>query len=209
MQLNTPGERYYKQLKSPYLINRLCRDAPLTCPALTYLITFCKHHCWYCNHHCLYHFCNYVSSSLTGSAVCYREALPKAEQQPAMTAMQDPDRPTPPGVVVVPIATPQPHTDTTALFQSSGLIRNKAALTAIGDSCGCMEYGYTRFGSQARKLCWTKSLPAVIESRGGFSHAKFACRLLQSLLNSTGKTGEVLLGICVFGCLRFGQPCSM
>ncbi|KAL3162831.1 hypothetical protein ABBQ32_009285 [Trebouxia sp. C0010 RCD-2024] len=73
-----------------------------------------------------------------------RQALPKAEQQPASTAVQDPNRPTPPGVVVVPIIAPQPHTDTTALFQSSGLIRNKAALTAIGDSCGCMEYGYTR-----------------------------------------------------------------
>ena len=73
-----------------------------------------------------------------------RQALPKAERQAETTAVQDPDRPTPPGVVVVPITPPQPHTDTTALFQSSGLIRNKAALTAIGDSCGCMEYGYTR-----------------------------------------------------------------
>lgn len=83
---------------------------------------------------------------MTGSTMDCRQALPKAEQQPAMTAVQDPNRPTPPGVVVVPIANPQPHTDTTALFQSSGLIRNKAALTAIGDSCGCMEYGYTRSG---------------------------------------------------------------
>ncbi len=70
--------------------------------------------------------------------------LPKAQEQPETTNIQDPDRPTPPGVVVVPIIPQQPHTDTTALFQSSGLIRNKAALTAIGDSCGCMEYGYTR-----------------------------------------------------------------
>lgn len=82
---------------------------------------------------------------MTGRTMGCRQALPRAEQQPAMTAVQDPNRPTPPGVVVVPIANPQPHTDTTALFQSSGLIRNKAALTAIGDSCGCMEYGYTRF----------------------------------------------------------------
>ena len=78
------------------------------------------------------------------ASVC-RQALPKAEQQPETEAVQDPDRPTPLGVVVIPIQAPQPHTDTTALFQSSGLIRNKAALTAIGDSCGCMEYGYTRY----------------------------------------------------------------
>ena len=70
--------------------------------------------------------------------------LPKAEEQPETSNIEDPDRPTPPGVVVIPIMPQQPHTDTTALFQSSGLIRNKAALTAIGDSCGCMEYGYTR-----------------------------------------------------------------
>ena len=76
--------------------------------------------------------------------VPHREMLPKAQEQPETTNIQDPDRPTPPGVVVVPIIPQQPHTDTTALFQSSGLIRNKAALTAIGDSCGCMEYGYTR-----------------------------------------------------------------
>jgi len=76
--------------------------------------------------------------------VSHREMLPKAQEQPETTNIQDPDRPTPPGVVVVPIIPQQPHTDTTALFQSSGLIRNKAALTAIGDSCGCMEYGYTR-----------------------------------------------------------------
>ncbi|DBA94489.1 hypothetical protein WJX77_006689 [Trebouxia sp. C0004] len=75
---------------------------------------------------------------------CLREMLPKAQEQPETTNIQDPDRPAPPGVVVVPIIPQQPHTDTTALFQSSGLIRNKAALTAIGDSCGCMEYGYTR-----------------------------------------------------------------
>ena len=74
----------------------------------------------------------------------HREMLPKAQEQPETTNIQDPDRPTPPGVVVVPIIPQLPHTDTTALFQSSGLIRNKAALTAIGDSCGCMEYGYTR-----------------------------------------------------------------
>ena len=78
------------------------------------------------------------------ACVSHREMLPKAQEQPETTNMQDPDRPTPPGVVVVPITPQQPHTDTTALFQSSGLIRNKAALTAIGDSCGCMEYGYTR-----------------------------------------------------------------
>jgi len=78
------------------------------------------------------------------ACVSHREMLPKAQEQPETTNMQDPDRPTPPGVVVVPIIPQQPHTDTTALFQSSGLIRNKAALTAIGDSCGCMEYGYTR-----------------------------------------------------------------
>jgi hypothetical protein len=76
--------------------------------------------------------------------ICHREMLPKAQEQPETTNIQDPDRPTPPGVVVVRIIPQQPHTDTTALFQSSGLIRNKAALTAIGDSCGCMEYGYTR-----------------------------------------------------------------
>ena len=70
--------------------------------------------------------------------------LPRAEEQPETAHIQDPDRPTPPGVVVVPIIPSQPHTDTSALFQSSGLIRNKAALTAIGDSCGCMEYGFTR-----------------------------------------------------------------
>lgn len=73
--------------------------------------------------------------------------LPKAEQQPEMANIQDPDRPTPPGVTAIPIIPQQPHTDTTALFQSSGLIRNKAALTAIGDSCGCMEYGYTRYAT--------------------------------------------------------------
>lgn len=76
--------------------------------------------------------------------VSHREMLPKAQEQPETTNIQDLDRPTPPGVVVIPIIPQQPHTDTTALFQSSGLIRNKAALTAIGDSCGCMEYGYTR-----------------------------------------------------------------
>ena len=86
-----------------------------------------------------------MSKMQKSSELCHcRQALPKAEQQAETTAVQDPDSPTPPGVVVVPINPPQPHTDTTALFQSSGLIRNKAALTAIGDSCGCMEYGYTR-----------------------------------------------------------------
>lgn len=76
--------------------------------------------------------------------VC-RGMLVKAVEQPATVQEQDPDRATPPGVVVVPILPQQPHTDTTALFQSGGLIRNKAALTGIGDSCGCMEYGYTRY----------------------------------------------------------------
>lgn len=71
--------------------------------------------------------------------------LVQAKEQPATVQEQDPDRPTPPGVVVVPIIPQQPHTDTTALFQSGGLIRNKAALAGIGDSCGCMEYGYTRY----------------------------------------------------------------
>ena len=77
--------------------------------------------------------------------------LVKAQEQPATVQQQDPDRATPPGVVVVPILPQQPHTDTTALFQSGGLIRNKAALTGIGDSCGCMEYGYTRYAFSQEK----------------------------------------------------------
>ena len=86
----------------------------------------------------------YSDTSICHTGVLNRKMLPKAEEQPETSNIEDPDRPTPPGVVVIPIMPQQPHTDTTALFQSSGLIRNKAALTAIGDSCGCMEYGYTR-----------------------------------------------------------------
>ena len=100
-------------------------------------------------------------SGMTGSSASCRQTLPKAEQQPAMTAVQDPNRPTPPGVVVVPITAPQPHTDTTALFQSNGLIRNKAALTAIGDSCGCMEYGFTRCAKNPTSQHWTKPVSAL------------------------------------------------
>lgn len=113
----------------------------------------------------------------TGSTCDCRQALPKAEQQPASTAVQDPNRPTPPGVVVVPIIAPQPHTDTTALFQSSGLIRNKAALTAIGDSCGCMEYGYTRSGhtllqvvTVAYRLLWSSQKRGGQDERASNQH---------------------------------------
>lgn len=102
----------------------------------------------------LSHLCGESASAATGQCAgspetteCHptpcRSLLLRAKEQPPSLSADAEALGTPPGIRVVTVA-PRAALPGQDLFSASSLVRDRMASVSVGDSCGCMEYGFSR-----------------------------------------------------------------